>query len=358
MAWITKNNYLQERVINPRTGLKQVISVKISGKGEKARQEAYRELQSRVQRLSETRFLLSDVVDLYFKEFQSVWKPSSYTRFESHFKQIKKILGDAYMDNITAGYIRMKFSESGKSNRTINDYQRTLKTFWRWAYRNDFVKTPEVADKLFSLPDQNKRERIQDKYLEPWEVKKVLEVLEDRDRLLAEFLCLTGMRVSEAIALNDVDVWGDVIHITKTYDRGNKLVTEPKSLKSKRDIHVQPELQECINKMREYVAWEKRVFGFQTGIFYPDIDGMYFCYQTFYKHLFEAGEKVLNRHITPHIFRHTHCSMLVAKGLSYEAISARLGHEDSKITKEIYTHRLKELKEKENRQLDAIRLIT
>lgn len=358
MPWINNRGYMQERIIDPRTGLEKIVSVKCSGVGEKARQEAHKRLELKIQKLSETRFLFSNVVDIYMKEFSAAWKPSSYTRVNSHFRQMKKILGDAYMDSMTAGFIRMKFSESGKSNRTINDYQETLKTFWRWAYRNDFVKTQEVADKLFSLPDQPQKERIQDKYLEPWEVKKLIEAMpEKRDVLFLRFLVLTGMRVSEAIALNDVDVWNDIIKIDKTYDESNHIITTPKSIKSRREIHVQPELKECIDEMREYVLWEKKVFGFQTGIFFPDIDGTYFEYSRFNRHIAETAEDVLGRRITTHIFRHTHCSMLVAKGMSYESISARLGHEDSKITKEIYTHRLKELKDKENKMLDSIRLI-
>lgn len=39
------------------------------------------------------------------------------------------------------------------------------------------------------------------------------------------------------------------------------------------------------------------------------------------------------------------------------AFGRRLGHSDSRITKEIYLHRMKELKEKENKQLDGIHLI-
>lgn len=358
MAWINSHGLLQERVVDPHTGLERIISVKCSGKGEKARREAYKRLQDKIAKLSETKFLFSTVVDLYMKESQKTWKPSTFTRINSHFIQIRKILGDAYMDDLTAGFIRMKFLNSGKSNRTLNDYQETLRTFWRWAYRNDFVKTTEVADKLSALQDQPQKERIQDKYLETWEVKKLLEnIPEDRDRLLAEFLLLTGCRVSEAIALNDMDVWNDIIKITKTYDHANKVITSPKSFRSRREIHVQPELKECIGKIREYVAWEKRVFGFETDIFFPDIDGGYLEYGRFNRHIGEIAEEILGRRITPHIFRHTHCSFLVAKGLTYEAISARLGHEDSKITREIYTHRLKELKDKENKKLDTIRLL-
>ena len=358
MPWINNRGYMQERITDPHTGLERVVSVKCSGKGEKARQEAHRRLQNKIQKLSETRFLFSTVIDLYLKEFGPLWKPSSLTRVNSHFRQMKKILGDAYMDTMTAGFVRMKFAESGKSNRTLNDYQETLKTFWRWAYRNDFVKTQELADKLMSLPDQPVKERIQDKYLEPWELKKLLDAIpEKRDALFVRFLALTGMRVSEAIALNDSDVWGDIIRIDKTYDESNHIITTPKSVKSRREIHVQPELKECIDEMREYVAWEKRIFEFQTGIFFPDLDGTYFEYSRFNRHIAEVAEEVLGRRITTHYFRHTHCSMLVAKGASYEMIIARLGHEDSKITKEIYTHRLKELKDKENKFLDSVRLI-
>ena len=358
MAWINNRNYYCERVLDPRTGLMKTLSVKISGESTKARQEAYTKLQAKIKKLSETDYLFFNVIDTYLKEFAPVWKPSTYSRIECHFRQMKKIIGNAFMNKITAGFIRLKFSESGKSNRTINDYQETLKTFWKWAYRNDFVKSSEVADKLFSLPDQNQKERIQDKYLEPWEIKKLLDAIpEEKDRLLVSFLTLTGMRISEAIALNDSDVWGSVIRIDKTYDQTNDVITSPKSIKSRRDIHVQPELEECIENIRKYIAWEKEVVGYKSDLFFPDIDGDYLEYGKFNRHIGDVSLEVLGRRITPHIFRHTHCSMLVAKGMSFEAISARLGHEDSKITREIYTHRLKELKDKENKQLDNIRLL-
>ena len=356
--WINNRNYLCERVTDPRTGLVKTLSVKILGESVKARQEANKRLQEKIKKLSETDYLFFDVIDTYMREFAPVWKPSTYTRLNNHFKSMKKIIGNAYMNNITAGFIRLKFSESGKSNRTINDYQETLKTFWKWAYRNDFVKSSEVADKLFSLPDQPQKERIQDKYLEPWEVKKLLDAIpEEKDRLLVRLLCLTGMRISEAIALNDSDVWGSVIRIDKTYDQANHLITSPKSIKSRRDIHVQPELGECIEDIRKYITYEKELVGYESDLFFPDIDGGYLEYGKFNRHIGDVSLEVLGRRITPHIFRHTHCSMLVAKGMSFDSISARLGHEDSKITREIYTHRLNELKERENKQLDSIRIL-
>lgn len=42
--------------------------------------------------------------------------------------------------------------------------------------------------------------------------------------------------------------------------------------------------------------------------------------------------------ITPHWFRHTHASLLLEAGESVKVVQQRLGHENSKVTLDIYTH--------------------
>lgn len=353
--WINNRGYMQERIVDPHTGLNKIVSVKCSGNSVKARDEAYRALQDKIKSLSESEFRFFPTIDVYLSEMQKEWKPSTYSHENSHFKQIKKILGDGYMNKLTAGYIRTKFIESGKNNHTLNDYQYSIKAFWRWAYRNDFVKSLEVADKLSTFRDTPKRERIQDKYLETSELKRLLTAMADpRYKLLSKFMVLTGMRIGEVQALEDSDVWGSIIRINKTYDRLNRIVTAPKSIESKREIHIQPELREVIDQIREL----KEILGYKGNLFFPDANGKRLDYGSYNDYLEMISSAVLGRKITPHIFRHTHCSVMVLSGLSYEAIMARLGHGDSKVTKQIYTHRLKELKERENKQLDTIRLLS
>lgn len=358
--WITSKGYVQDYVICPHTGIKKVVSVKISGKGKKAEQEAFKRLERKVAALGETRMKLSEVIDLYLKENEKTWKPSTYSQIKNRLDCCLEIIGDAYIDIITAGYIRKSFAESGKNAQTLNSYMTRLKTVWRWAYQNDYVKTMEVADKLSSIRTEPRSSRIQDKYLETGEVKRLLKamVYDKRYALMTEFLILTGMRVGEAIALKDVDVWGDVIRINKTYDKANRITTATKTANSSREIHIQPELKSCIDRIREYTKWQKDVFGYESDLFFPDPDGSFFGYSYFDKYVGKMTEKVLGRRLTPHAFRHTHCSYLAAQGLSLEAISERLGHGDSKITREIYFHRMKELKERENKQLDSIRLLS
>jgi integrase len=359
MAWITNRGLYQEAVIDPHTGLKKIVSVKISGTSEKAKQEAYKKLQERIKKLDDPHVKLTAAIDTYIKESSKDLKPSSIRKMTVELEQFVKIVGDADMSFLTAGYIRKKLLDSGKENRTLNGYMKIFKTFWLWAYRNDYVSSREVFDKLQYFNDTPEKERIQDKYLETKELKLLIDSMkETRWKLVTEFLALTGLRIGELVALKETDVWGNIIRINKTYDANNKVITSAKTYSSKRDIHIQTELKDCIDRIREYTAWQKEVFGYESDIFFPDTDGDYLKYHTYRKYLMETAEKLFSKRVTPHVLRHTHCSMLAMSGMSLDSIANRLGHEDSKITKEIYFHRLEELKEKENRQLDGIRLLS
>ena len=355
--WISRG-YLVEYYIDPNTGVRKRISVKLSSNSDKAKQDAIKRLTDKLERIQDKRILLSECVALWLKEGGRAVKPSTYRKYRITFESIIKIIGDAYMDKITAGYIRQKFIDSGENNRTLNGYLKVFKTFWRWAYRSDFVKSPEVADKLQAFQDTPKRERIQDKYLEPAELSRLLDSMnETRWKLVSEFLALSGLRVGELAALTRSDVSSDYIHVAKTYDANNKVVTSAKTYSSKRDVYIQDELKECIARINEYTKWQAEVCGYESILFFPNVDGGYMEYYTYRKYLAENAVKAINRHVTPHTLRHTHASILFARGMDLQAVSDRLGHSDSKITKEIYLHKLQELKEKENRQLDKIHIV-
>lgn len=353
----TSRGYLVEYYTDPNTGVRKRISVKLSSESEKAKQDAIRRLDAKLQSIGDKKILLSECVALWLKECGRSVKPSTFRKYRITLESIQKILGDAYMDKITAGYVHQKFIDSGEENRTLNGYLKTFKTFWRWAYRSDFVKSPEVADKLLSFQDTPKKERIQDKYLEPNELSALLDTMkETRWRLVTEFLALSGLRVGELAALTKSDV-GEYIHVNKTYDANNKVVTSAKTYASKRDVYIQEELRACIVRINEYCKYQTEVCGYTSMLFFPNVDGGYMEYYTYRKYLAENSVKAIGRHISPHTLRHTHASILFARGMDLQSVSDRLGHSDSKITKEIYLHKLQELKEKENRQLDKIHIV-
>lgn len=355
--WINSRGYAEERIVDPQTGLAKTISVKVKGTSEKAKQEAFKRLTDRIASMSDNRIKISDAVRLWLIECQRSVKPSTYRKYRITLESVLKIIGDGYMDAMTAGYIRRKFIDSGEQNRTLNGYLKTFKTFWSWAYRNDLIPSPEVVDKLQSFQDTPKKERIQDKYLEPREVAKLLDGMkEERWKLVTEMLVLSGLRIGELASLNKTDIT-EYIHVDKTYDANNKVVTSAKTFDSKRDIYIQSELRDCINRIRDYQKNQEDIWGYTSILFFPDIDGSHLKYYAYRKYLAENSVKAIGRVITPHTLRHTHASILFAKGMDLQSVSDRLGHSDSKITKEIYLHKLEEQKEKENRQLDSIHLL-
>jgi integrase len=358
MAWITNRGLYQEAVIDPHTGLKKIVSVKISGTSEKAKQGAYKRLMSRIEKLNDPHIRLSAAIDNYINESERSLKPSSVRKMRIELEQFMNVVGDADMDVITAGYIRKKLLDSGKENRTLNGYLKIFKTFWMWAYRNDLVQSREVFDKLQSFQDTPKKERIQDKYLEPKELSKLLDQMkEPRWKLVTEFLALSGLRIGELAALTKSDISNGYIHVNKTYDANNKVVTSAKTYSSQREVYIQEELKDCISRMNEYSKWQESILGYTSILFFPDSDGGYMEYYSYRKYLAENSIKAIGRKTVPHALRHTHCSVLASQGMSLQSISDRLGHSDSKITKEIYLHKLEELKEKENRQLDSIHFV-
>ena len=80
-------------------------------------------------------------------------------------------------------------------------------------------------------------------------------------------------------------------------------------------------------------------------------------YYDYAKYMREVSKKVIGREITPHILRHTHVSLLAEAGVPLEAISRRLGHSGSKVTKEVYMHVTKRLEERDRKRISNTSLL-
>ncbi|MGG3281786.1 tyrosine-type recombinase/integrase [Paenibacillus solani] len=54
---------------------------------------------------------------------------------------------------------------------------------------------------------------------------------------------------------------------------------------------------------------------------------------------------------TPHIFRHTHISMLAEAGVDLKTIMQRVGHDDPETTLRIYTHVTEKMRKDANERI-------
>ena len=351
--------YLCERAYEPLTGRQHVVTVKIAKDTASARKEAQKRLTEKLEEYKPKRLHLSDIIALYEKEMERTVRDSTYARNCCSLKTMMKILDDIYVDALTAGYVRAKLIESGKSNTAMNELLKRFKAMLMWAYRNDFMGR-EVVDKLTLFRDETKKERIADKYLEKSELQALLKAFDlDRWRLLTEFLALTGLRIGEATALDAEDVTAEYINVTKSYSENFSRVGDTKTPCSVRQVYIQPELAECIRKIRICMLKQKLMFRYEDrGYFFSGIDGDRVGYAAYCKALREATQKAgIQKNVTPHALRHTMTSLFAEAGVPLEVISRRLGHESSELTRNIYLHITKEHQHKDNAHIESVTLL-
>lgn len=356
-----------ERYTNPLTLKSKKVSITLSGKDTAAnRKLALEELQRKINVACTVKSCdnttLKDLFDAYMIRQKETVKPSTCTRNRRTLSHLLDLFGqDSIVNNLTAQYIKDTLIKKGYEASTMNEYIRRFKAMINWGYENDYCNNPELMKKLKPFKDTPHRYKIQDKFLEEDELKKLLTYMKMTERwhwyYLTQFLVLTGLRIGEATALNMSDVGKEYIHVTKSYDVVNQLVTTPKTEMSARDVFIQPELNMMLKKYKLWRKEQMREYGICTNHLFFAKDGDYLCYGSYNKYLREVSEDVLGRNIVPHTLRHTHASMLMASGVDIETISRRLGHENSSITREIYLHVMEKLRERDNEQIKNIKLL-
>ena len=112
--WVNKSGYAQERIKDPNTGLERIVSVKVKGTSDKARLEAFKRLQDKINHISDRKVLLSDAIKIYIKENERSLKPSSLRKCRIELNSFLQVVGDSYINSLSAGFIRTKLLDSGK----------------------------------------------------------------------------------------------------------------------------------------------------------------------------------------------------------------------------------------------------
>ena len=358
-----------ERYTNPLTQKTEKISVTMDRDNRPNRKTAQSVLQERIDKKIETlssglkkqNLTLSQLYELYFKYLDTAVKKSTLARNRTAANAMLQILGkDILVNNLSAVYVKHQLNALQEKTGTTNERIKRFKAMIRWAYEEELIEDIRWLDKLKISKDEERRRKLEEKFLESDELLLLLDNLKiEKWRFLAELTALSGMRCGEAIALNnsDVDFENRVIRVNKTYDHVHKIVTTPKTEDSNREIYMQDQLYKLCKTIKKHEATEQLLLGYRTNLFISNSKGDYVGYAAFCKYLAEVSSKVLGKRVTSHYMRHTHVALLAEQGVTLDAISRRLGHSDSQITKRIYFHVTKKLKEKDNQQIKNIKII-
>jgi len=154
----------------------------------------------------------------------------------------------------------------------------------------------------------------------------------DHDRLLVDFLVATGLRVSEAMALNwsGVDIARCRVKVEARLYRG---LDAPKSQTSRRVVKVSPAMA---GRLR--LLWESRGTPALHEPVFVSPDGCRLDYSNLHKRIAPAMRAAGIEHGAFHRFRHTTGTELKRHGASLEQIQLHLGHHDLAFTQRVYVH--------------------
>lgn len=353
-----------ERYKDPLTGKTKTATVTIKPTRKKADERAAHEiLREKIQKFTEESTMreitLAELCEKYNQYILQSAKPQTAIVVKSRMRTITSLIGsDVIASRLTAPIVRDRLHDDSASK--FNGRLKYFKAMIRWAYKADYLADISYIDKIEPMKEPPARLKDADKYLEHDEISALLDGMgNEKWRLLTEFLILSGLRVGEAFALNDsdVDLVKREIRVNKTYSHSTHRNSTTKTDTSERVIYMQDELFEVCRKIKAEILTEKMRLGYRSKIFIPNADGKHLIYVSYYKYITARSSAAIGREISPHALRHTHVSLLAESGMPLDAIMRRVGHANSKITREVYLHTTEKMKERDREVIKNVKML-
>lgn len=363
-----------ERYQDAYTEKEHKVSVTLNSQSPQAHKKALKILTAKIEKAkNETRqekATFEETYDKWFTKYRTTVRPSSAVSADSTKKMIyANFTIDALMGNIDTRLVQDFFDQLDISNSYLKSIKSQLNQFFRYAKKNNYLQSNPMneVELNFKAKTEIEYEKIENKYLEQSDVEKIIKEFErlpstTRFARLAEFMFLTGARIGEATILrpDDFDFENKQVKITGTFDKtkGYRRVKKgpTKTVKGTRTIDITPR---CIDVVKLAMADNEAISLINKDFVNNDLifcsrNGFPTADNNFNRALKRVAKKVGLGHKTmsSHIFRHSHISLLAEKGIPKTAIMDRVGHADSKITDEIYTHVTKNMKVNIIKQLE------
>ena len=216
--------------------------------------------------------------------------------------------------------------DKGRAATSVNRKLSSLRSFYHFLLRRKRITVNPMLKivgpkKKKPLPSFV-REKDMDRLLDSVPFREGYEGC--RDRIILEMFYVTGMRLSELIGLNDVDV-----------DFSAKLVKVTGKRNKQRLIPFGNELEKDLliyNKVRN------ETFPEGTEAFFVRKDGKRMYPMQVYRLVRRNLSKVVTlKKRSPHVLRHTFATAMLNDNAELRAVQELLGHEGLSTT-EVYTH--------------------
>lgn len=337
------------------------VSITLNSNSTYARKQASIELQNKIKDVIKQLHLnpnitMYKVAQLWLEHTEPTVKIATHINHTLHVKKIFTYIDTSIpLVKVTPIMIENMIHNVYYKEELSYYYAKSILTTVRAIFRH--AKRRRIIQDIHEIEDISVKKKPfthteiakkQNKFLDAVELKSVLTQLTKlapRVALLIEFMSLTGLRIGELLALRycDYDEKKATININGTlqyfYKNGSDIKRgTPKNIYSVRDVTLDARCVKILNSIitdnKRQSLWFK---GYEEqGYIFTAKRGNPYDMQYINKLLKQVH--IEGKHLTTHIFRHTHISILAELGIPLKAIMQRVGHNDPATTLSIYTH--------------------
>ena len=295
-----------------------------------------------------------ELVEIYLREYakNELKEVTSYNYRRDLEIHMLPVFGNKKIKDITTPVLTAFFTGMDKSSETTRKLKTVMSSVFTYGVNQGYIKSNPCYGALYKK-DPSKAKMV--KFLDKGQCQKLMSATSEYSTFntIIQLLLLTGMRIGECLALrwSDISFDDNIIFVNNTlsYADDKWFLSIPKTETSMRTIKLSTYSKELLlrhkreqDKLKETVgdAWVHPDIVFTSAI------GNYYCRSFTNKQL----KKILVDNDLPalsvHALRHSNASLMINNGFDVKAISEHLGHCNTAITSDIYTHIFKEYKAK------------
>ena len=248
------------------------------------------------------------------------------TQFEDFIKSVDEELTVEEVDSDLIRQWEISLMEKGYTSTSVNRKLSTLRSFYRFLLIRGKVEKDPV--RKVTGP---KNKKPLPSFLKEEEMNRLIDETDFgqgfigcRDKMIIEMFYATGMRRSELIGLNDVDV-----------DFPASLVKVTGKRNKQRLIPFADELRQS---MEEYIKVRNEEVSDRCEAFFVNKNGKRLYDNEVYNLVKRNLSKVVTlKKRSPHVLRHTFATTMLNNEAGLESVKELLGHSSLSAT-EVYTH--------------------
>jgi integrase len=234
---------------------------------------------------------------------------------------------------------REKDAKLALSDSTIRNILAPLRACLGSAVREGLIRSNPARDvDLPHRPTAEASEEEQARAMSADELSSLLALIPDRQRLMFRLLAATGLRISEAIALQwrHVELNGSTPHVKVRRALVKGRMGPPKSRHGRRQVPLEHELVLALRRHRKDSDWPG-----DEHLVFPAGNGEALNPSNLYRDALKAPREEANlAWVGFHSFRHTCASLLFAEGRNAVQVQRWLGHHSPAFTLARYVHLL------------------